>query len=77
MTIFTIKGLYLNNGENPTYFGTLNGAIKYASSSQFIHIGEDVVICEGETPMAIQKWIKGVDESGEYWEPQKWKMIGR
>lgn len=76
MTVYKIKGLYLNGG-NPTYYGTLKDAIKYVDNRghMFIHRGEDVVICEGETPKAIQKWIKKVDEFGEYYEPLEWEVL--
>ena len=79
MTVYTIKGLYIGKyGEekNPTYFGTLGDAVRYASNTyNFTHKGEDVVICEGETPKAIQKWVKKVDEIGEYYEPLEWEVL--
>ena len=77
MTTFTIKGLYIGRYEerkNPTYYGTLKGAMKYADTSNFIHYGEDIKVCVGETVMAIQKWNKKVDDVGEYYEPEKWEI---
>lgn len=76
MTTFTIKGLYVGEKE-VTYYGTLQGAMKYADTSNFIHYGEDLKICVGETVMAIQKWNKKVDEAGEYYEPEEWKIVKR
>lgn len=77
MTTYTIKGLYIGRiGEekNPTYFGTLQGAISYAESSNFTYYGEDIKICIGDYVVAIQKAIKKVDEIGEYTEHENWKV---
>lgn len=77
MTVYTIKGLYIGRyGEekNPTYYGTLRDAIKYANNSQFTSHGEDIKICIGDYVVAIQKAIKKVDEIGEYIERENWKV---
>lgn len=65
---YTLKGLYVGkHGEekNPTYYGTLDGAIQYASNSFFTHHGEDVIICIGEEDFAIQRWFEVNDETGK------------
>lgn len=78
MTVYTIKGLSLNrDGVNPTYYGNLKDAIKYVNnhSHEFIQYQSNIIICEGETPKAIQKWIKKIDEVGEYYEPLEWEVV--
>ena len=77
MTTYTIKGLYIGKyGEekNPTYYGTLQGAIEYATNCGFTHKGEDVKVCIGDYVVAIQKWNKKKDEIGDYYEPENWKV---
>ena len=77
MKVYTIKGLYVGpykNEKNPTYFGTLEGAIKYADNSNFTYYGEDIKICIDDYVVAIQKAVKKVDEAGEYIERQKWQV---
>lgn len=80
MEVYTIKGLYygkIGEEKNPTYYGTLQNAIRYANNSHFIHYGEDVKICVGNCVVAIQKWNKKVDEIGEYYEAEDWKIINQ
>lgn len=76
METYTIKGLYLNNGKNPTYYGTLEGAMRYANGTHnFIHRGENIEICIGDTIKARQVWEKKTDELGDYWEPHQWLRV--
>lgn len=76
--LYTIKGLYVGKyGEekNPTYYGSLDGAIKYASNSTFTHYGEDVVICIGDEDFAIQRWFEIEDEGGKGYESEGFVKI--
>ena len=80
LNVYTIKGLYVGRvGEefNPTYFGTLKDCMRYIDNNHFTHYGEDVIICLGDTPVAIQKWNKKFDDLGEYYEAEEWKKVGR
>ena len=84
MTTYTIKGLYvgcrrLGEEREVTYFGTLKDCMRYVdnNSHRFTHYGEDVKICVGDTVVAIQRWVKGIDEAGEYWEAQDWERVGK
>lgn len=75
---YTLKGLYVGKyGEekNPTYYGTLDGAIQYASNSMFTHHGEDVIICIGEEDFAIQRWFEVNDETGKGYETEGFVKI--
>ena len=80
-TTWTIKGLYIggifSREDNPNYYGTLEGAIRYANTiCRSTHYGDETIeICVGDKVYARQEWKHGYDEAGEYYEPKEWDIL--
>ncbi len=75
LSVYTIKGVYLPNGDNPTWrLGGVDGAINYVERNfrSLTHYGENIEIYEGKTLVAVQNWIE--DSDGEY-KPSEWVKI--